>query len=334
MSDRLRNGLVIALIVVLGVTLALMISTEPANHDRVQAIGAQIRCPVCQGESIADSPAQMARDMMALVQERVDQGAGDAQIIDELLGSYSGAVLLDPPVGGQTLILWLAPLLALVTGLAVILWWKRHAKSEPEPEQPSPTRSRARLMVGGLILVVAFAGIIVVASNSLQAGDDTSAGVADLDDEDFDNVSNETMEAVVAANENHPQINGMRLALAERYFDVSDYQSAFPLYLAVAETSDSAPELITSFVRLGWMAYDGNGEVSTALQLFDQALEIDPDSQTALYLKGRVLWCGRGDAVAAETLFATLLEDPDLPEDSRERVALDHADAKTRADCE
>jgi cytochrome c-type biogenesis protein CcmH len=333
MSDRLRNGLIITAMIVMAAALALMISTEPASFDRTQAIGAQIKCPVCQGESIADSPAPMARDMMALVAERVDQGATDDQIIDELLASYSGALLLDPPASGQTLVLWLAPLAALAIGVLVIVWWNRHPGSEKVTETPTPARSRGRLVVGGLILVAVFAGIIAVASNSLQGGDPTSAGVAALEDEDFNNVSNETMEAVVAANADHPQINGMRLALAERYYEANDYRSAFPHYLAVAESSASDSELLTSLVRLGWMAYDGNGEKVTAIQLLDEALEIDPDSQTALYLKGQVLWCGNSDFATAEVLFGRILKDPDLPGDSRSQVETDLAAVQAGSKC-
>ena len=124
MSDRARNGLFVAVMMLMAGALAFLVSTEPAEGDRVEAIGVQIKCPVCQGESIANSPAQMAQDMMALVAERVDAGATDSQIIDELLSSYSGAVLLDPPTSGNTLILWLAPLLVLATGIVVIVWWK------------------------------------------------------------------------------------------------------------------------------------------------------------------------------------------------------------------
>nr|MDP9495863.1 cytochrome c-type biogenesis protein CcmH [Actinomycetota bacterium] len=100
MPERLLNTLLVVLIVVMGAVLTFTVSTEPVQVDRSQQIGARIRCPVCQGESIADSPAQMAQDMMALVSEEVARGATDQEIIDELLASYSGAVLLDPPAAG------------------------------------------------------------------------------------------------------------------------------------------------------------------------------------------------------------------------------------------
>ena len=321
MSDRARSVVFAAAMVIMAGVLALMISTQPAEADRVQAIGVQIKCPVCQGESIANSPAQMAQDMMALVAERVGTGATDSQIIDELLASYSGAVLLDPPTSGNTLILWLAPLLVLAGGIGVIVWWKRHPGEESETAPDSPSSQRARLVTGGIVLVVALAGIIVVAASSLQDRSGAEAGVANFDVEDLDDVSNETMEAVVAANIDHPQINGMRLALAERYYEINDHRSAFPHYLAVAESPlADPPEVVTALVRLGWMAFAGNGEVDAALSLIDEALEIDPDSQVGQFLKGQILWCGAGDARAATELFDKLLSDPELPADSRGEV--------------
>ena len=301
--------------------LAFMVSTEPVEADRVEAIGVQIKCPVCQGESIANSPAQMAQDMMALVADRVDAGATDSEIINELLSSYSGAVLLDPPASGNTLILWLAPLVALALGIVVIVWWKRHpgSKSGAEPEPPHP--GRGRLVTGGIVLIAALAGIIVVAGTSLQDRSGASAGVADLDTQDLDEVSNETMEAVIAAYVDQPQINEMRLALADRYYETRDHGSAIPHYLAVLESSNATdPQRTVALLRLGWMTFAGNGEVDIAISLIDEALEIAPGSQIGLYFKGQILWCGAGDAETAAELFSTILSDPELPTASRTEI--------------
>jgi len=332
MPERLLNTLLVVLIVVMGVVLAFTVSTEPVEVDRTQQIGARIRCPVCQGESIADSPAQMAQDMMALISEEVTRGATDQEIIDELLSSYSGAVLLDPPAAGVTLWLWLAPLAAVAVGVLVIVWWRRHPGSaDAGPPQP---RSKKRLVIGGVLLVAMFAVIVGVAGNFLQEREGATEGVADLAEEDLSDVSNETMEAVVAANLENPQINGMRLALAERYYEEGDYRSAFPHYLAVAESPDSTDsEAAAALTRLGWMAFEGNGEVETALRLLDQALAIEPGSPVALYLKGRVQWCGAGDAAAAISLFEEVLDNPALPEESRTEIGADLARAGSGEAC-
>ena len=333
MSDRARNIVSITVIVLMAVVLFFLVSTRPATVDRVAEIGSRIKCPVCQGESIANSPSQMAEDMMDLVAERVSSGASDEVIVDELLGSYSGAVLLDPPASGNTLALWLAPVAALVLGVIVILWWRRHPGQDAE-EPPPPGRSRARLIIGGVLLVLVFAGIVVFAANSLQDRPAVAAGAADLGEEDLSDISNETMEAVIAANEDDPQIVGMRLALAERYFEAGDYRSAFPHYLEVAEhPSATDPEAITALVRLGWMAFDGNSEVETAARLIDEALAIDPGSQLALYVRARVLWCGSSDTEQAIEAFEGLLAQPDLAPETRSQIESDLDAARAGESC-
>jgi Tfp pilus assembly protein PilF len=276
----------------------------------------------------------MAEDMMDLVSERVAAGAPDEEIVDELLASYTGAVLLDPPASGNTLLLWLAPLAVLALGIAVILWWRRHPGSGDTEEPASPGRSRSRLVIGGVVLVLAFAGIVVVAANSLQDRPAAAAGAAALDEQDLSDVSNETMEAVIAANSDDPQVNGMRLALAERYFDAGDYRSAFPHYLVVAEDPDaSGAEAITALVRLGWMAYAGNGEVETATRLIDEALAIDPESSVARYVRARVVWCGTGDTEQAIETFDDLLADPDLAAETQAQIEADLEAARGGGEC-
>lgn len=326
MSEALRSRLYMLAILVLGVAVAVLVLTNPGEADRVERLGNSIRCPVCQGESIADSPSTMARDMLALVSDRVAQGWSDSEIIDELLTSYSGAVLLDPPASGSTLALWLAPIAALLIGAGVIVWWERHP-GQPESTQTAASRPRSkrRMLVGGLILTGAFAAIVVVAGFFLQ-GDPVgaSSGIAELGGRDLDDVSNETMEAVIAANLDSPQISGMRLALAERYYSEGAFSAAFPHYLAVAESGTSSQsQLVTALIRLGWMAWEGNQEVDAALGLFDQALAVDPNSSTALYLKGQVLWCGAGDAQQAEGLFEQVVSQADLPKESLNVVEQD-----------
>ncbi len=334
MSEKTRSFVTATVIVLMAVALVLLISTEPAQVDRVEAIGSRIKCPVCQGESIANSPSAMAEDMMDQVAERVAAGATDDEIIEELLASYSGALLLDPPTSGSTLLLWLAPIVAVVVGVVVIVWWKRHPGVESETAEPRQTRSRARFVVGGLILIAAFAAIVVIAGNSLQDGAAATEGVADIGDQDLSDVSNETMEAVIAANLDDPQIAGMRLALAERYFEIGDYRSAFPHYLAVAEASTSSSgQAVTALVRLGWMAYAGNGEVATATRLIDEALVIEPDSQVALYIRARVRWCGAGEADEAVAVFESLLADPDLPDETRASIEADIDAARSGEEC-
>jgi len=334
MSERVRNLVTVTALVAMTTILATLVATSPSDVDRVSEIGERIKCPVCQGESIANSPSPMARDMMALVAERVANGQSDEVIVAELLAAYSGAVLLDPPASGATLILWLSPLAALGIGAVIIFWWRGHPARGVTGDPPEEAGPTTRRLVPLLILAAAFATIVVVAGLSLQDRSGRASGVAALGDQDLSDVSNDTMEAVIAANGDHPEVDGMRLALADRYFEEGDYRSAFPQYLAVADSANATDgQAVTALARLGWMAWDGNAEVETALNLFDQALAIDPSAMTAQYLKGQVLWCGAGDHEQAGAVFATVLSDPDLDAESRAAVQSDLDAVTAGEDC-
>ena len=123
---RLALTIALAGFVIIGVATA-----PPAAEDRAQSIGSLIRCPVCAGEAIANSPSALAQDMMSLVREGVDNGLTDEQIIDSVVGAYgTDAQVLDPPLDVSTLGLWLIPVVSLVAGL-VMVTSRRRGRLEP-----------------------------------------------------------------------------------------------------------------------------------------------------------------------------------------------------------
>lgn len=370
----IRLGLTVALAAVLAVSL---LTYEP-EADRAERIGHLIKCPVCSGESIADSGTQLADDMMTLVRDRIASGATDAEIIEEILGSYSGAVLLDPELSLSTVALWLIPAAILVGGLVMVVSRRRRTspaeeadfnrqreaaqvdlegvtaqreageideetadrlsalyRSElevldevpsPEPNVPSRSESRGwsrRMILGSTLLVTAFAVVLVGAFVFLGDPEGTGAGVAD-GEVDLSSVSNETMESVIAANLDDPQIDGMRLALAERYFTEGSYSEALPQYLVVAESDGANPtQVSTALSRLGWMTYEGNGEVETAMGLLDEALEVTPGAPLPLYLKGQITWCGAHQPDQAAAIFTEVLANSNLDPSVRAAVEED-----------
>ncbi|WP_181707878.1 cytochrome c-type biogenesis protein [Chthonobacter rhizosphaerae] len=102
---------------------------DPALEARARALSAEIRCMVCQNQSIDDSDAQLAKDLRVLVRERLSAGDDDDAVRDFLVARYGEFVLLKPRFEGHTLILWLAaPVLVAVGALASFLAWRRRAR--------------------------------------------------------------------------------------------------------------------------------------------------------------------------------------------------------------
>lgn len=93
--------------------------SDPAQEARAFALGEQLRCVVCQAESINDSPAGLAKDLRMLVREKVKAGLTDAQILEFAQARYGDYVLLKPPVKNGTLALWVAPWVFLGIGFSL-----------------------------------------------------------------------------------------------------------------------------------------------------------------------------------------------------------------------
>lgn len=375
---------------VLAATLIAVVATDRPAADPVTEIGSLIRCPVCQGVAITDSPAPMARDMMSVLREALAQGASRQEAIDTVLGAYPGSLLLEPALSAATVALWAIPGLALLAGLGLALTVRRsegaspqgagerreaeirHAQIQsdlddlalqevageidPEPARllrqayraeladaradlaataapAPPSRSPRRAAVGAMAVLASLVLIVVAAGSFLVDRPRGASGLAGLEGDPAD-YSNETLAAVIAANADHPMIDGMRLALAERYFETGDYQAAFPYFLDVASSeAASATQAATALTRLGWMAYEGNGEVDTALGLLAEARALAPDDSFPLYLEGLIRWCGQGRPGEAAAAFRQVLEAGVDDDEVRARVEADLAAAEAGQEC-
>jgi cytochrome c-type biogenesis protein CcmH len=94
---------------------------DPMEEARAQEIMKQLRCLVCQNQSIVDSDAGLAKDIRIIVRERVLLGETDKQVLLYMTERYGDWVLLKPPFDDATIILWLSPLLLLAFGLIIII---------------------------------------------------------------------------------------------------------------------------------------------------------------------------------------------------------------------
>ncbi len=118
---------------------------DPAQEARAETLGRQLRCLVCQNESIEDSNADLARDLRRIVRTRIADGDSDEAVVGWLTARYGDFVRLRPPFNAVTLLLWLSPLLALGAGLAAVLFARRRGPAAAPPLSDSERRRLAEL---------------------------------------------------------------------------------------------------------------------------------------------------------------------------------------------
>ncbi|WP_416907099.1 MAG: cytochrome c-type biogenesis protein [Polymorphobacter sp.] len=134
----MRAILTALLLIVLASPAAAVLPDEmladPAQEARARAISKELRCVVCQNQSIDDSDAPLAKDLRIVVREQIQMGRSDAQVISYVSERYGDFVLLRPPVKPSTWLLWAGPFLLLFLGAAGLIIWRRPQK--PAPEAP------------------------------------------------------------------------------------------------------------------------------------------------------------------------------------------------------
>jgi cytochrome c-type biogenesis protein CcmH len=107
---------------------------DPAMETRARALQRQLRCLVCQGESIDESGATLAADLRHLVRQQMAAGKSDAEIKSFLVARYGDFILMQPPLQADTMILWLAPFVVLLGAGAVAFWAIRRARPGADEE--------------------------------------------------------------------------------------------------------------------------------------------------------------------------------------------------------
>ncbi|PZR57407.1 MAG: cytochrome c-type biogenesis protein CcmH [Stutzerimonas stutzeri] len=105
--------------------------SDPALEARARALSAELRCMVCQNQSIDDSNAELARDLRLLVRERLKNGDSDEAVIEYVVSRYGEFVLLNPRLRGETLLLWGAPIVLFLAGAAAMVLFVRKRGGKP-----------------------------------------------------------------------------------------------------------------------------------------------------------------------------------------------------------
>jgi cytochrome c-type biogenesis protein CcmH len=301
----------LAAVVLFGLGLGLR---DQHGTDRVRDITTRLRCPVCQGESVADSPSQNAQEIATLVKQQVDAGWTTPQIEQYFVNRYGSFILLDPPRSGSTLWLWVAPVVVVTVGLVAML------------SRLDRSRRRRLTMAGAGVLGLTSVALLIVLGSSERSGragdaapvatlDPTATTLVDGAGRDLSTVSNAEMETVIAKN---PNVIGMRLALVERYLKVGDIDDAYRQTTAAIDLPATDQEYEHAIRLHGWVTALKGAPVSGA-QYLRAALTLSTDDRDARWFLANVEWHGLGNAAAA-TAQLDILRKTQLSDSVRQQV--------------
>ena len=299
--------------VVVSVALAMVSSRGGSLDERAHGIDAQLRCPTCQGLSIADSPATSATQMRALVREQLAAGASDDAVRGFFVARYGRWILLDPPVGGVDLVLWLAPAAIVAVGATLVVRRARvrgraggSGRRSARPLLPVPRLPMILLALG---MVLALAVPIAAAVGPRLAGREVSGrsvaqappSVEEL--EAFVQAEPGDVEAIVAL--------GNALHEANRGGEAADrYRSALEL----------DPDNVEALLGVATLLLEAD-RPDAAGPVFDRILALSPDQSDALLYRAvaRLRLVGSLNDQVREDVQRFLEVSP--PEDPRRAMA-------------
>ena len=303
----MRVGVVAAAAVVLGWAFL----TSPGGSLDADVVGDKIACPKCEGESVAASQTPTARAMMEVVEEQIEEGKSEREILDWFAARYGPDIVLEPPLALGGYLLWAVPV-ATVAGGA---WLAFRRREEPEATQGEPTQAsplRVALTIGGAAIVLT--GLAFESGTFVEpraTGSPVSGNLEAPTGRDLSEVTNEEMEAVLEQFEDVPEANRMRLALARRYFEDQDFGSAVGHFQTVLASDPTPAEASEALGRIGWILFV-NAEVASAEAAYLQALDALPTNSEAKWFYA-ILLVEDGRTAEAVPLLEELAEDPTVP---------------------
>ena len=285
---------------------------DPILEDRARALSKQLRCLVCQNQSIDDSDADLAKDLRREVRGLLQTGASDAAILERIQNSYGDYVLLRPPVSTQTLLLWLAPALILTGGGLIIIFGMRsprplqnanqltgrHKKKWPD-RQINQAGDTAKSQSAFPVRHAAAAGIAITAAAGLLYG---LYGRPDLPDQPLykrtAELAQKQAETKAETEALDAAFNAAQKAAAKQPDDIASW---LQLALAAARTGNSRVEIdaLQNALSLSDDAADIKAMIAEALsraaggqvtiparQLINEILQVEPNEPRALFLWG------------------------------------------------
>jgi cytochrome c-type biogenesis protein CcmH len=130
----------VALLALLTLALVPAVSADPLD-EATRRVARQLMCPVCEGQTVADSNSGLAHDMRAVIREKLQAGESEQQILDDFVRSYGDSIRAEPPKQGLGLVVWFGPPLVLGMGAAILALltkqWARKRAPRPTPTVPA-----------------------------------------------------------------------------------------------------------------------------------------------------------------------------------------------------
>ena len=263
---------------------------DPALEERARTLSKQLRCLVCQNQSIDDSDADLARDLRVEVRRQLSSGSSDAEILENLRETYGDYVLLSPPVSPGTYVLWGSPVLILLAGAAIIIAGRRRREDVAAPEEATTTLSqpvppgtrRTAIMLGSLVMAVSL-GLYLMLGRADLPGQPLAGRGAEL---------------AAAADASSTQ-------MAERQAELAEARSA----------AAAGPDDVGAWLRLA-MAAGAAGESNTELTALEQAERLTGGDPSIRAMKAEAMSRAADGQVtipARELIADILAEDPSEP---------------------
>jgi cytochrome c-type biogenesis protein CcmH len=306
--------LVLATLVVVGAALLAAVGLRPPGPaERARRLESELRCPVCQGLSIADSPAQLAVEMRRVVVEKVAAGAPDGDVRAYFVERYGQWILLAPDGSGPDLLLWAVPGLLLIGGAGVVV---ERARQRERVTRRGPRdgavseRPRALALATAIAMVVAAVAIpLTIAVGPRAFGAQITGGQRMPQAAP----AIEDLQARVSAD---PTDVGALVALGDAYSGAGRATDAADAYGRALKTS---PDDIGALVGLGSLLLVA-GRPDGALPLLDRAVVVAPDLPDAYLYRSLARFQLAGSLTADAR--ADVLRFLDLaPNDPRETLA-------------
>lgn len=313
------------------VVLWAVVSGSP-GPGTADDLAERLACPVCDGESVAASQTDVARSMYDQIERLQAEGLSDTEVLEWFEARYGPEILLDPPRDLGGLLLWVVPLVVAVGGTVVALRLRR-TRPDPDDDPGAERGGAARTLVTIGVLGIALVAAAFALGTFLEPRAAGTPVSGDLQaPTDLESISDETLAATIASFEAAgdvpaAQLNGMRLALAERYFEAGDYRSATSVFQDVLSAEPTSTQQSEALGRLGWILWV-NDQAEAAEAAFAQAMDAQPQNGEARYFYALML-LDQDRGPEAVPLLEALAADPTVPADLLPEIEAMLAEART-----